>query len=255
MKKRPPSRRQFLDASLLTIPAVAGAGTDQTPAPGRAAQHIVCIGGHPDDPESGCGGTLARYAAAGHRVTVIYLTRGERGIPGRSLDEAAKIRTAEAQQACKILGATPVFAGQIDGATEVNAREIERMVALLKPDPPGAVFTHWPIDSHPDHQAASLLAIRAWYALKQSFTMYFFEVNAGSQTIGFRPTVHVDVTATRDAKKRALVAHHSQRGDEIYRVHHEPMEIFRGREIGTGAAEAFIRLGRSGGLPETGTKS
>jgi len=33
-----------------------------------------------DDPESGCAGTLARYAQLGHRVTVVYLTRGERGI-------------------------------------------------------------------------------------------------------------------------------------------------------------------------------
>jgi hypothetical protein len=27
---------------------------------------IVYVGGHPDDPESGCGGTLAKYSAAGH---------------------------------------------------------------------------------------------------------------------------------------------------------------------------------------------
>ena len=249
MKNRYPSRRQFLDASLLGIPVLARPDADHSQAPGRAALHVVCLGGHPDDPESGCGGTLARYAAGGHRVTVIYLTRGERGIAGRSLDEAARIRTAEAQQACKILGATPVFAGQIDGATEVNAREIERIVSLVKPAAPDAVFTHWPIDSHPDHQAASLLTIRAWYTLKQSFPLFFFEVNAGSQTIGFRPTIHVDVTATRDVKKRALAAHESQHGDEIYRAHHEPMEIFRGRDIGTPAAEAFVRLDRSGELP------
>lgn len=38
--------------------------------------------------------TLARYAALGHTVTIVYLTRGERGIAGKSLDEAARIRTA-----------------------------------------------------------------------------------------------------------------------------------------------------------------
>jgi len=250
MTNRNVSRRRFLDASLLAIPALARPGSDSQPSP-RTALHIVCLGAHPDDPESGCGGTLARYAAAGHRVTIMYLTRGERGIAGRSLDEAARIRTAEAQQACRILGATPVFAEQIDGATEVNARAIERIVSLITPAAPDAVFTHWPIDSHADHQAASLLAVRAWYALKQRFPIYFFEVNAGSQTIAFRPTVHVDVTATRDQKKRALAAHESQHGDDIYRRHHEPMEIFRGREIGTAAAEAFIRLDRSGDLPST----
>ena len=242
------SRRRFLDASLLTIPALAPDSDGQDPR--RTALHIVCLGAHPDDPESGCGGTLARYATAGHRVTIIYLTRGERGIPGRTLDEAARIRTAEAQEACKILGATPLFAEQVDGATEVNARAIDRIVSMVKSDVPNALFTHWPIDSHPDHQAASMLAMRAWYALKQSFPVYFFEVDAGSQTIAFRPDVHVDMTATREAKRRALVAHESQHGDDIYRRHHEPMELFRGREIGTTAAEAFIRLDRSGDLPQ-----
>src|SRR5260370_41917541 len=81
------SRRQF---SALTIPALAVCQT----LPSRGLR-IVCVGGHPDDPESGCGGTLARYSALGHAVTVIYLTRGEAGISGKSHDEAAAIRSAE----------------------------------------------------------------------------------------------------------------------------------------------------------------
>src|SRR5258706_11842898 len=86
---------------------------------------IVCVGAHPDDPESGCAGTLARYSALGHSVAVIYLTRGERGIRGKALDEAAAIRTEEAREACKVMGARAVFAGQIDGATEVNKARVD----------------------------------------------------------------------------------------------------------------------------------
>ena len=48
---------------------------------------IVCVGGHPDDPESGCGGTLSLYAKAGNKVSIVYLTKGEAGIPGKSPDE------------------------------------------------------------------------------------------------------------------------------------------------------------------------
>jgi GlcNAc-PI de-N-acetylase len=81
---------------------------------------IVCVGGHPDDPESGCGGTLSKLANAGHQVTIIYLTRGEAGIPGISHAEAAKIRTREAEAACKIISAQAVFAGQVDGDTIMN---------------------------------------------------------------------------------------------------------------------------------------
>jgi LmbE family N-acetylglucosaminyl deacetylase len=65
---------------------------------------VICVGAHPDDPEESSFGTLARYAEAGHRVTVIYLTRGERGIRDKSLEEAAAIRTAEAEAACRVIG-------------------------------------------------------------------------------------------------------------------------------------------------------
>src|ERR1700690_566771 len=92
---------------------------------------VVCVGGHPDDPESGCGGTLARYAELGHHVTIVYLTRGEAGIPRKSHEEAAAIRSAECAAACRILGAEPVFAGQIDGATVVDTKAAELLGHLL----------------------------------------------------------------------------------------------------------------------------
>ncbi len=158
MPAPPISRREFaagfaMSSSLLAAEAVA------QPSGSKRSLHVVCVGAHPDDPESGCGGTLARYAAAGHRVTIVYLTRGEAGIPGKTHVEAAAIRTAEAEAACRILGAKPVFAGQIDGATEVTPERTRAFTAMLLDDRPDVVLTHWPIDTHPDHQAASLLAL------------------------------------------------------------------------------------------------
>ena len=205
---------------------------------------VVCVGAHPDDPESGCGGTLARYAQGGHRVTAIYLTRGEVGIPGKSHREAAAIRTAEAETACKILGVKAVFAGQIDGVTEVNPAQTQTLSALLAAEKPDVVLTHWPIDTHPDHQVASILTIRAYLASGRGYSLYFFEVDSGSQTLGFQPTAYVDITSTREKKKAALFAHRSQDGEQIYRVHHEVMENFRGRELQVPAAEAFVSLAR-----------
>src|SRR5438552_16209783 len=163
------------------------------PGPTRKLK-VVCVGGHPDDPESGCAGTLIRYSEAGHSVAIIYLTRGERGISGKSLDEAAKIRSAECEAACKIIGASPVFAGQIDGATELNKAHVDTMTKLLSAENPDVVFTHWPIDTHMDHQVASFLTIRAWMTLRKP-QLYFFEVNTGSQTEGFLPNTCVDITS------------------------------------------------------------
>jgi LmbE family N-acetylglucosaminyl deacetylase len=254
-----PSRRRFLTQAGAALPALLAVarreagGEEPKPAPGpRKALKVVCVGAHPDDPESGCGGTLARYTAAGHRVTVVYLTRGEAGIPDKSHEEAAAIRTAEAEAACKILGARAVFAGQIDGATEVNQERAQALLRLLAAEEPNVVFGHWPLDTHPDHQAASLLTLRAYLASPGRFPLYFFEVNSGSQTLGFVPSAYVDITATRSQKKAALLAHQSQDGAGIYRKHHEPMENFRGRELGVATAEAFAPLARdsrTGRLP------
>src|SRR5256886_5222195 len=166
MQAGPVTRRNFLNRSaILVTPALlAGIAAPLGAAEANPARNlkVVGIGGHPDDPESGCAGTLARYSELGHSVTVIYLTRGERGIRDKSLDEAAKIRSAECEAACKIMGAKPVFAGQIDGATELNKAHVDAMSKLVSAENPDAVFTHWPIDTHMDHQVASFLTIRAW---------------------------------------------------------------------------------------------
>ena len=38
--------------------------------------NILAIGPHPDDIEIGCGGTLIKYAQAGHAVSLMILTDG-----------------------------------------------------------------------------------------------------------------------------------------------------------------------------------
>jgi LmbE family N-acetylglucosaminyl deacetylase len=172
----------------------------------------------------------------------VYLTRGERGIQGKSLDEAATIRTAEAEAACKVMGARAVFAGQIDGATELMRARVDEMTKLLDAEAPDVVFTHWPIDTHMDHQVASLLTMRTWVARSRRFPVYFFEVDLGAQTMGFAPTQYVDISKSRETKKAALFAHKSQDGERIYREHHQVMEDFRGREARVAAAEAFVLL-------------
>ena len=89
---------------------------------------------------------------------------------------------------------------------------------------------------------------RAYFALGRKVPLYFFEVDSGSQTMGFVPTAYVDITAMREKKKAALFAHKSQDGEAIYREHHEVMENFRGRELGVHAnrANRGPRIGESG---------
>ena len=208
----------------------------------QAGRKIVCVGGHPDDPESGCGGTLAKFVKAGYQVTIVYLTTGEAGIPNKTHDESAAIRKQEAIEACKILQATPVFAGQIDGATQMDNAWVEKMQAIIGAEKPDIVFTHWPLDSHKDHQIASLLVMQTWMRAQEKFALYFFEVCAGEQTMGFHPTDIVDISDTREQKRRAVYCHVSQDPPGIYACGHTSMEDFRGRMLGVPAAEGFVQM-------------
>jgi LmbE family N-acetylglucosaminyl deacetylase len=202
---------------------------------------VICAGGHPDDPESGAGGTMARYADLGHDAVNLYLTRGEAGIKGKSHEEAAAIRSAEIEKACGILKTRAIFAGQIDGATEINAARYEEFRKILADEKPDVVLTHWPIDTHRDHRAISYLVFDAWHRLGRKFTLYYFEVDMGAQTQHFHPTHYVDITAVSDRKKDACYAHISQDPPGFYDAYHLPMQRHRGMESGYKAAEAFIR--------------
>jgi LmbE family N-acetylglucosaminyl deacetylase len=240
-------RRNFIKTgaaglALLTLPELLQAG----PRAPNEKKKIVCFGGHPDDPESGCGGTLARLVYNGHQVTIIYLTTGEAGIEGKTHSQAADVRRQEAINACAVLKAKPVFAGQIDGDTIVDNVWLAKIEKLVAEENPDMVFTHWPIDSHKDHQAASLLMIQTWVRSAKKFPLYFFEVCTGVQTMGFRPTDFVDITNTQEQKRKAVYCHLSQDPPGIYGCGHAAMEDFRGRELGVKAAEAFVYMSGMG---------
>ena len=212
---------------------------------------VLVAGAHPDDPESGCGGTIARYVNEGHAVTALYLTRGEAGIPGTAHAAAARIRTAEAERACAILGATASFVGQVDGDSHVDDTAYAAMHELFVREQPDVVLTHWPVDTHRDHRAVSLLVYDAWLRAGRTAALGYFEVLSGDQTQNFHPTDYVDITSVAARKRDACFAHASQTPEEWYPVH-ERMARFRGMERGCEVAEAFIRHERGPALPLPG---
>jgi LmbE family N-acetylglucosaminyl deacetylase len=247
------NRRQVLRGSSVLAAGVLAGSAHAADSAQPTKLKVLVAGAHPDDPESGCGGTIARYVDGGHEVAVIYLTRGEAGIKGKSHDEAAAIRTAEAKKACGILKARPLFAGQIDGATEVNAARYAAFRKIVEAEKPDVAFTHWPVDTHPDHRVCSLMMYDAWLRLGRKFALYYFEVDLGAQTQCFRPTHYVDITAVEPRKRDACYAHESQHAkDGWYPKFHLKMQQHRGMESGFRQAEAFVHHDHSpyGRLPD-----
>ena len=205
----------------------------------KARLNVVCVGAHPDDAETGCGGTLAKLAAAGHKVTLVYLTRGEAGIKNGHSTTTSSVRTAEALRACRVLGAEAVFANQIDGETSTDpntSRQFTELLASLEPD---VVFTHWPLDTHRDHRNSAQLTYEAWERLGESFTLVYYEVMTGVQTHHFEPNCWEDISSTWKQKRTAIYEHVCQNPDRFY-PYHETMEKQRGLEAYLPRAEAFM---------------
>lgn len=208
---------------------------------GTLPKKVLVIGAHPDDPETGCGGTMILMKKAGYDVTCVYLTRGEAGIQGKSHEEAARIRTEEVNNACKVTGAKHIFLTQIDGQTEVNKARYDEMFKLIQDEDPDIVLTHWPIDGHRDHRVCSVLVYDTWRRSGRSFDLYYFEVMTGTQTQNFQPTDYVDISSVVEEKHKACWCHVSQDMPPLFEGWHTPMEVFRGIENRCKAAEAFVR--------------
>ena len=203
---------------------------------GKIRLKVIITGGHPGDPEYGCGGTAARYADLGHDVVLLYLNRGE--LPDRP--QSKGVRVAEASRACEILKARPLFAGQIDGHAIVDREHYDEFRQQLEAERPNVVFTHWPIDNHADHRAISLLVYDAWLRLDKSFALYYYEVSNGEDTLHFAPTHYVDISSLEPRKRAACYAHASQAPDRFYALQ-ELVSRMRGLESGHKQAEGFIR--------------
>jgi LmbE family N-acetylglucosaminyl deacetylase len=219
------SRRGFL---------ACGAASLRASAPLK----IVVAGGHPGDPECGCAGTIARWTELGHRVTLLYLNRGEGYCEAESLRRCASIRTAEAEKACAILKAHAVFADQIDGRATVDAAHYESFARILLAEAPDAVFTQWPVDSHRDHRAVSSLTLDAWLQARRKFALYYYEV--AEDTAMFQPNEFVDISAVESRRHAACYAHASQQPDKWYPKQVEITRA-RGKESGFSQAEGFLR--------------
>jgi N-acetylglucosamine malate deacetylase 1 len=216
-------------------PALATLPQADRPAETGRKLKLIVTGGHPGDPEYGCGGTIARYTDLGHEAVLLYLNRGE--WPPR---DAGVSRVEEARKACEILKARPLYAGQFNSQAVVDKPHYEAFLKILEAERPDVVFTHWPIDNHADHRAISMLAYDAWLKMKKTFALYYYEVSNGEDTVQFAPTHYVDISGTEPQKRRACYAHASQTPDRYYALQEQVMRM-RGIESGHKFAEAFIR--------------
>lgn len=218
--------------------------------------NVLVIAAHPDDEVLGCGGTIARLAAEGERVSIFILANGLTSRPGfDAARDAEKLRVHHdrARRAGALLGAHEVTLGgfpdqKLDtlpllDVTQAIEREIERVQ-------PEIVFTQHGGDLNQDHVItfrATLTATRPM-AGRPVKRVYAYEVASSTEwAFGqfkprFQPSVFFDIAAHLEAKIAAMQIYESEtrafphpRSPEALRA----IAMKWGSTVGVNAAEAF----------------
>src|ERR1700712_4039117 len=114
-------------------------------------ERVLAFGAHPDDLEFYMGGTLAKYAALGHHVTMAVVTNGDVGSSTLPMEEIAEVRHKEAQASADSIGADLIWIGYHDEFFFANEESRRRLIDVMRQARPDVVFAHWHEDYHPDH--------------------------------------------------------------------------------------------------------
>ena len=226
--------------------------------------NILAIGAHPDDVETMCAGTLAKYAAQGHKVFIATATNGNIGsarIP--TMEEIARTRKAEATKSAAIIGAEYLCLDYDDEMFfEINRETRLKFINLVRYCKADVIFTHSLHDYNPDHMLTSKIVndIAVMIPIARLKTeaepydvvpsIWMFET---VNSMGFIPTDYVDITDYYETKMKMLGCMESQKswmadnyatlaGDEerffdTIRITAE----FRGMQAGCKYAEGFVR--------------
>lgn len=211
--------------------------------------NILVFAPHNDDETIGVGGTIAKYARAGHKVVVCEVTRG--------INEAAlkKIRD-EAREAHKVLGVAETVFLDLPGLdlhlTPTRVKSAPYLDAVKKYNPDIAFIPHHG-DLHSDHASCAdscMVALRPMNApnLKALYayeTLSESEWNVPDGAHAFIPNTWCDITDTLDVKLKAMECYASQLRQFPHPRSIEAIESLakvRGSTVCMERAEAFILL-------------
>lgn len=224
-------------------------------------ENILVIGAHPDDPDFVCGGTLAKKAREGAKITYVLVTKGERGSRERiiSVAKLKKIRVREQEEAAKIIGVKEVvFLDYPDGELEPSFKLRKELTKIIRKYQPDIVYTHDPtcfyfnyrhMVNHPDHRAVGEAALAAIFPAARDRLYFPQHLKEG---LGVHRVEKIflfnsepwdyweDISSTIEVKIEALLKHESQLEDpeaKIKRI--KKFARFFGKKKGIRYAEVF----------------
>ena len=220
--------------------------------------NVLAVGANPDDVEFLCAGTLALFARRHDRVSIAYLTQGDKGSATLPPAEVAALRRQEAREAAELIGAELHCLEIPDGEVVVSLELRRRVVEVMRACRPDLVITHSPNDYMSDHNNTSRLVFEAsFWAGSRHFEgvpggaphcdlrppLYYMDTVGG---IGFVPQEYVDISGVIETKTAMLSRHRSQLE---YMKKRDGLDFldcmktaarYRGYQCGVPYAEGFI---------------
>ena len=220
---------------------------------------VLVVTPHPDDAESGAGGTIAKFAKEGRNVILVVCTDGRHGTSDRSVspEELAKTREKEQIEAGKVLGVSEVvFLRYPDQTLDDTPEFREKIVRLIRKHKPYTVLAIDPNRKyirHRDHVNCGRVTLDAIFPYARDYLAYPEHAEEGLEPHKVRevliwgseePDTFLDITDTFDIKRDALYKHASQVGEPTEERERRSRERFGefGKKIGTELAEAFKRV-------------
>ena len=222
-------------------------------------KRVLVITPHPDDAESGAGGTIAKWSSLGADIVLVVCTNGDKGTSDRSIssEQIAEIRKEEQLQSGKLLGLTNiVFLNHPDQGIENGEPFREELVREIRKHRPDVVVTIDPERKwirHQDHFVTGRVALDAVFPYARDYLAYPELIAEGLEphkTLEVYlwgtddPDVFIDIDEHFEDKLDALYCHASQMSTtkEQGRIRMRDRFSVDGPRVNAEVAEAFKRL-------------
>lgn len=191
---------------------------------------VLVLAPHPDDEALGCGGAILEARAAGHAVTVVVMTDGQRSHPNSAShgpERLAALRRGEVAASVEILTGSAeamIWLGVPDCTLPGDGPEaaplVDRLAGIVDRIGATAVWAAWEHDPHCDHEATARIAL-ALASARPSLSLFSYPIWGRFAAVraddlpDLADVMRLDTTAQRRAKARAVAAHTSQMTDLV----------------------------------------
>lgn len=187
-------------------------------------ESILVVSAHAADFVWRAGGTIAKYAKHGAKLSLVVLSYGVRGesndlwnVEGQTEENVKRVRKGEIEAAAQHLGVKDMEIWDFeDYHMHITDERMERLTCKIREVKPNHIISHGPKDAlNPDHETVSKYVFEAsvlstsngvrmeGYPTAKQARIFGFEPHQ-SEISSFTPDVLIDITEMYEQKEAAM---------------------------------------------------